>query len=145
MNLLPSRGGLASAPGPASRAWRTVARAPRGTPPRAPSTQLVVPTDRPERGTTPVRRPRSSARLDGQAQLPPGLEAAFQVGDVRVAESCQRCRGQGGAAARRAVEDHAPLGLELLAMVRAGRVRGELEHPTHGVNRAPGRALRAEL
>src|SRR5687767_1041479 len=92
---------------------------------------------RTSRASTAMRggRPPKSLLRDGghfAARLLPGLEAAVEVCYARVAEALEGGAGQGRAAARGAVQEDAPGGVELLLVVRGPRVGVELEHAAGG-------------
>jgi hypothetical protein len=67
------------------------------------------------------------------------------VGDIGIAQLPQQVAGQRRAAAESAVQDGAGRGVELAAVVGAGRVGVELEHAARGFDRARDGALLGEL
>src|SRR3954454_5085768 len=93
---------------------------------------LSVPSSSTRSWLTPVSSVSGPAslrfRLDLQAGGLPGLETAIEVGHPAVAEPLQRAGGKGGTATRGAVENGAAAGIELGAVIGAGRVSVELEH-----------------
>src|SRR5581483_12157494 len=66
--------------------------------------------------------------LDWLAGVAPGVEAAFEMGDVGVAHLLEHVGRQRRAATPGAIEDDAAVGVEFGPVVTAGRVRPEFEH-----------------
>src|SRR5205807_3815643 len=112
-----ARAALASAVFPAPASPATSTRPPRPAAAASAAPASHVSSRRRPISSLAIRRGIASVggrgALHRQALLLPRPDAAVQVGDVRVAHALQRGGGQRRAAARGAVQDDAPVGLEL--------------------------------
>lgn len=71
----------------------------------------------------------------------PSAEAAIEVSHVGVAHALQGVGGEGGSAATTAMQNDAPVGVELSSVVGTGWVGPKLEHATRSMHRARDRAV----
>jgi len=82
---------------------------------------------------------------DWVPDLLPRRDAAVEVGDVGVSELPEQLGGECGSSSRRAIHNGAPLWIELRAVVGAGWVRPELEHPAGRVDGSADHAFGVQL
>lgn len=75
----------------------------------------------------------------------PPLDAVIEVGDVGVAELAEDLGRERGSSTAGAVHDRPPTRVELVTVMRVGRIGPELEHAARCVHRARDHPGRVEL